>query len=489
MVSITGWLTICALIASCAAKQPVAQYRPLPPLREQDALENKWVQMRYDRIPEILERHGYDAWILTMREYAEDTAFRALVSSTTQFWGRRRTMWMFHTNPNVTSPFHFVSLKDDLWDGLLDTLEQVNPKKIAINVDEDMAFSDGLHTGEGHKLMSKLGKWADRVTPCRDIGVEVIATRAGGKEQLEMYRLLQENVWAMIQEGFSERVIEIGKTTAEDLMWWFRETMVWKLGSRTWFHPSVEIHRSPDEPAVEDHPAMREGDMLHVDIGIYAMGMNTDTQHLGYILRSNETAPPQSLQDGLAIANKMQDFNRLEMRPGLTGDQVFWAIRGDMTKAKLNEHGRIYSHPIGDYGHSAGAVIGMADWQTSIPGGGENKVLKDYWTSVELAGVNYIPEWRREQNFELEEDVYWCEETDRFEWVFGQQTEFHLVQPKNRKHGHGHQHGHGHKHHDHEHKHAGHGHRHGHKNLGHHTEASWMSRVAAKLGWDIVRWI
>ena len=117
-------------------------------------------------------------------------------------------------------------------------------------------------------------------------------------------------------------------------------------------------------------------DMLHVDIGIYAMGMNTDTQHLGYILRSNETAPPQSLLDGLKIANQMQDFNRKQMMPGRTGDDVFWSIRKDMTEAGLNENGRIYSHPIGDYGHSgcmgtrcadvvgAGAVIGMADWQT-----------------------------------------------------------------------------------------------------------------------------
>jgi hypothetical protein len=30
----------------------------------------------------------------------------------------------------------------------------------------------------------------------------------------------------------------------------------------------------------------------------------------------------------------------------------------------------------------------------------------------------------------LEEDVYWQESTNTFEWVFGQQTEFHLVQTK-----------------------------------------------------------
>ena len=92
------------------------------------------------------------------------------------------------------------------------------------------------------------------------------------------------------------------------------------------------------------------------------MGMNTDTQHLGYILRTNETSPPASLVAGLHAANKMQDMNRKEMVPGRTGDDVFWFIRDDMKEAGLE--GRIYSHPIGDYGHSAGAVIGMADWQS-----------------------------------------------------------------------------------------------------------------------------
>jgi hypothetical protein len=101
--------------------------------------------------------------------------------------------------------------------------------------------------------------------------------------------------------------------------------------------------------------------MLHVDIGITAMGMNTDTQHLGYILRANETSPPRSLVRGLHRANRMQDMNRREMVPGRTGDEVFFAVKRAMKNEGLE--GDVYSHPIGDYGHSAGAIIGMANWQ------------------------------------------------------------------------------------------------------------------------------
>lgn len=77
---------------------------------------------------------GYDGWILSMREYAEDTAFRALVSSTTTFSARRRTLFFFHTNKEVENPLRIVDNTEELWAKLNETLTKVDPKKIAINV-------------------------------------------------------------------------------------------------------------------------------------------------------------------------------------------------------------------------------------------------------------------------------------------------------------------------------------------------------------------
>lgn len=41
---------------------------------------------------------------------------------------------MFHTNPDVPSPLHLIDNKEELWETLLETLEKVNPEKIAVNV-------------------------------------------------------------------------------------------------------------------------------------------------------------------------------------------------------------------------------------------------------------------------------------------------------------------------------------------------------------------
>ncbi len=48
---------VSALITGVLARtQPVAQYRSLPTLREQNELEKGWVQKRYDFIPTLLKK-------------------------------------------------------------------------------------------------------------------------------------------------------------------------------------------------------------------------------------------------------------------------------------------------------------------------------------------------------------------------------------------------------------------------------------------------
>lgn len=67
---------------------------------------------------------------------------------------------------------------------------------------------------------------------------------------------------------------------------------------------------------------IQPGDLLHIDWGLTAMNMNTDAQHLAYVLRTNETDAPPGLKEGLRKANRMQDITLEELKPGLTGNQV-----------------------------------------------------------------------------------------------------------------------------------------------------------------------
>ncbi|HBL26580.1 MAG TPA: Xaa-Pro aminopeptidase, partial [Acidobacteria bacterium] len=83
--------------------------------------------------------------------------------------------------------------------------------------------------------------------------------------------------------------IEPGTTTVEDVEWWLRQR-VQELGMTVWFHPDVERAAAGGEGW--EKGVIQPGDALWVDFGVVAMGLHTDTQHLGYVLRPGEVAPP-----------------------------------------------------------------------------------------------------------------------------------------------------------------------------------------------------
>lgn len=131
------------------------------------------------------------------------------------------------------------------------------------------------------------------------------------------------------------------------------------LNVSTWNHPRVSVITPESFPGWEGtEDTIQEGDLLHVDFGITAMGMNTDTQHMAYVLRTSkgETDAPNGLKQGLKKANRMQDIALEKMKPGLTGNEILKDCLDQMKKEGIE--GQMYSHPIGDWGHSAGAVMG-----------------------------------------------------------------------------------------------------------------------------------
>lgn len=199
------------------------------------------------------------------------------------------------------------------------------------------------------------------------------------------------------------------------------------LGLDSWFHPSVEITRRGVPGVLREKPApIEKGDMLRVDFGIVYLGLNTDTQHVAYVLRDGETDVPAGLKAGLLDSNRVQDAVTSEFRVADTGNQVLARARTRAIAAGLRP--TIYSHPIGYHGHGAGSAIGQSEEQRFVPHG-EYRLRPDIAWSIELKATRAVPEWDgQEVDFKSEEDAFF--DGRRVTYIDGRQTKFHLVKAK-----------------------------------------------------------
>jgi Xaa-Pro aminopeptidase len=453
------------VVAWPAAAQQIQTYRPFGTLREQSDIEQRWLDQRMKTVlPALMKKHRVDMWVIPMREYNEDPVFSSIVSPTTMA-ARRRTIYLFYdpcalVRGDCSKPFErlamggssqggvFTAIRstkaaagpaggqvqaqaelwgDEQWQVLKTEIAKRNPKVIAIDVSRVFAFNDGLSAGELEGMKEALGpKWTARLEHANDLALDLIATRL--PEEADTYKQMQQVVWRIIDTAFSNVVITPGVTRTEDVVWWMRQK-VNDLGLGTWFHPSVEVQRK-GVPDPGDNPIIQKGDVLHCDFGITAMRLNTDTQHMGYVLLDGETEAPAGLKNALLNSNKLQDIVLGEIRPGRTGNEILKSSRAKMAAAGID--GTVYTHPIGLHGHGAGPLIGLWDYQDGVAGRGEAKVIPNMWFSIELQATTPVPEWNGQPLHSAQEEDAVIGPDGVGRWALARQTEFHLVRPSSR---------------------------------------------------------
>ncbi|KAI0839396.1 hypothetical protein F5Y06DRAFT_265346 [Hypoxylon sp. FL0890] len=427
--------TVDAHVGTAPGKKP--QFQILPSLREQAELVDGWTEERKAMIPGLLRKYDIDAWLMSQREYAEDTVFWALKEAT-QFSARRRTTHLFLADPTDGTPssYSWVENTEALWEDLRKILAAQRPRSIALNTHPEIAFAGGLHAGELDAVIKGIGEeWKGKFVLEPMLGVELVATMVKGR--LPWYKKMMETAWAIIEEGFSEKVIVPGKSTSWDVEWWMRER-IQSLNYTTWFQPSVFIltgegfpaadgpSAAVDDPRAPDRP-IEYGDLIHTDFGVSALGLNTDTQHIGYVLYPGETEDdvPKSFVEGLKKVNRLQDIVKSNMKIGMTGNEI---LKAALKQAHIEGiEGKIYCHATGEWGHSAGTVIGMTNLQDKVPVLGDLPLLKNTYYSIELFAEHFVPEKNRTIVFPQEEDVYWDDTTNGWEWVYGRQEELLLI--------------------------------------------------------------
>ncbi|TFV57440.1 M24 family metallopeptidase [Geodermatophilus sp. DF01-2] len=420
---------------------------PLP-LRAQADVRDRWLTQRLlDLLPGLMDRAGIDLWLVVGREYNEDPVLATLLPAT---WlsARRRTILVLHrSDDGVTAAAvsrypvgQFLPAwspeedgrpaEESQWAEVRRIVEQAAPRRIGIDVSTDFALADGLSCTEHRLIAEALGPWADRLASAEELAVGWLETRL--PEEIAALHGLNRLVREVVEEAFSPAVLTVGVTTATDLAWWLRQRLA-DLGVEPWFHPVVDLQRTAtapmDEygallPAVPYDVPVEPGDLVHCDVGLSSLGLKTDNQRNGYVLRRGETDAPAGLRRALATGNRLQDLTTAELLAGRTGNEVLAAAR--YAAAAEGIDGDIYSHPVGFHGHGAGPAIGRWDDQRGVPGAGDRVLRPDTVYALELCVRVPVPEWGGQPvRMALEEGIALTE--DGVSYLGDRQTELVLI--------------------------------------------------------------
>ncbi|MEX2499881.1 MAG: M24 family metallopeptidase [Wenzhouxiangellaceae bacterium] len=410
--------------------------------RERVEPENRLVADRLKNLlPRLMEESGLDMWLVLNREYAEDPVYFTVVPQPS-FAARRTTMLIFARNPDgsvdklsvnrypLGEPYQSEWSGGDLdeqWAALGELIAERNPERIGINVSRTWPEADGLSHGLHQRLLDALPEgFAARLEPAEELVVRWMETRS--EAELELYPHIVALARGVIAEAFSNRVVTPGVTTTDDVAWFIRQRFE-SQGLPIWFMPYVNAQRpgqdcTADSPFCGEEGIIHRGDVLHTDVGICYLKLCTDTQEMGYVLKSGESDVPDGLKSALAAGNRWQDLLTDQFVTGRSGNEILEAAQRAMAGEPWSFN--IYTHPIGYVGHAPGPTIGMWDKPGAIAETGDWPLHPNTAYAIEGNVAVPLEAWDGQHvQIKLEQSAYF--DGARVIYLAGRQTGWHVV--------------------------------------------------------------
>ena len=408
--------------------------------REQVKVRGEWLRQRLDNLLlPMMKRSGVDVWIVVNEEFHSDPVTEHIAPAIPIVG--RRDFFVFVDKGDKLERYAIVRYEEEQVkrfynmitpprDKTAETLRKIiddrNPKTIALNIGGSRGAQSGL-TYDGYKAVAEmLGPDNEKkFVSAGKLLTEYFDTRL--PDELEHYRTAVLATDVITRRAFSNEVITPGKTTVGDVRWWMMQQLN-DLGVTTWFQPDLRVQRQAKANAnsqqflavAKESEVLQPGDLIHVDFGLIYMGLSTDWQKHGYILKPGENDAPAGLKKALENTNRLQDILFSIARPGMTGSEVYERTMAECKKQGIDA--MIYSHPIGNQGHGLGAPI---DFRRAV-GGEEERFRLGSYTSIELNSSTLVPEWDNQKvTVMAEDDAYMTE--NGFKFFRPRQTEFYLI--------------------------------------------------------------
>ncbi len=406
-------------ISSCVRETPVQTPRKIKTMSQERFFEIKKIKLDKFAL-QAMKEEGIDMWITLTREYVVDplakdfSADKAVAKTALVFINDGNSLKKvaicasYDVDPLKKSGIYDTVIsyaKEGLAPHLKKLVETVNPGKIALNVSEDSPLADGLSASMFEYLKNTLSdKYAKRFVSSENI---VIAYRSRLlPEEIEIMREAVKITEEIISKALNPDFIRPGKTTERDVANYIRRLMRDYGVSPSWEAetcPSVNtgITRGHSEPS--DYVIQR-GDVITVDFGINLGGYCTDIQRTAYVLREDETQPPDYILKMWQTNVKAIEEGFKRMKPGATGLEVDSSARAVIVSAGYEEYPHAAGHVIGYSTHEIGPILG-SNWKDRYGKKVFYKLLPGQVFALEPSVYFYSKERNGYIRIGLEEDV------------------------------------------------------------------------------------
>ena len=400
------------------------------PAEAQSHLEarNRWARLcemrreKFDRIlPEAMRENGIDMWIVAMREGHHDPLWEVLGRGYVGPTG----YYIFTDRGGDRIERVAIGITDHdreacgAYDADLDGTDLAafvrarDPKRIGLNMSEEMGMADGLSYTLYRKIVADLGAaLAQRVVSAEKLVSDFSSRRVASElvafgDATEMGRQLAER-------ALSNEVITPGVTTLRDVAWWVQEQQLQRGLGSSFEVPSIYVTGPNGIEATSNDRIIQRGDIIMIDFGVGYLGMWTDQKRIAYVLRPGEVALPAGIQRAFDQAVKVREVIRRTAKPGKTAQAMmddvntaivaagFQQMRGfNQVRDDATTEFIIGCHSVGDWGHGIGPSMAFFN-----PGRLKFEIRPSNLFSIELFAYTPVPEWGgKKLRIPLEDDA------------------------------------------------------------------------------------
>jgi Xaa-Pro aminopeptidase len=368
-------------------------------------------QIRLDKfeqvLPQAMRAQGIDMWIVAVKENHYDPLWedlgRGYISGVgyyvfTDRGGER-------IERAALGPSGYLVEESGAYDifapasTLAGFVRERNPRRIGVNMSDEIGPADGLSHTMHAQLVKTLGDpYGSRLVSAERLVSEFRSRRVAS--EIVAFGEAAGIAIQLAERALSNEVITIGKTTLEQIAWWLQDRLLERgLGSE-FDMPSIYVTGPQGIVATSTARAVQPGDVMMIDWGVQLMNFGTDVKRVAYVLKPGEVAPPASIQAAFDKAIAVRDVLKKVIKPGVRADQTMKTMDSALRAAgygviefnRPNADDRtdvVYGfHPVGNTGHDIGPSL--TTWQ---PLQSTFEMHRQHIFSFEYFAYTPIPEW------------------------------------------------------------------------------------------------